>query len=85
MGSIPVGATTYYTMDFTFTDFVGYAASLLVLVSFLMKDIRTLRLVNSAGCACFVVFGILCDWSWPIILTNTGILIINARALTKKS
>jgi uncharacterized protein with PQ loop repeat len=71
-------------MQFTTTEIVGYAASLLVLVSFLMKDIRKLRMINSLGCALFVIYGVLLGFSWPIILTNTAILVINARALTRK-
>ncbi len=66
------------------TELVGYAASLFVLVSFLMKDMRTLRMVNSVGCALFVVYGVMLTYSVPIILTNTAILAINGRALLKK-
>lgn len=68
-------------MEFSNTEIVGYLASLLVLVSFLMKDIRRLRFVNSLGCALFVVYGILLHYSVPIILTNVSILAINFYAL----
>ncbi len=60
----------------TTTEWVGYLASLGVLISFLMKDIKVLRLVNSVGCALFVLYGILLG-SIPVILTNTAILFIN--------
>jgi uncharacterized protein with PQ loop repeat len=71
-------------MTFTPTEIIGYTASLLVLISFLMKDIRSLRLINSVGCSLFVVYGVLLNFSWPIIFTNTAILLINFRALAKK-
>jgi hypothetical protein len=71
-------------MDTSPTELVGYVASLFVLVSFLMKDMRTLRMVNSVGCALFVVYGVMLAYSIPIILTNTAILAINGRALLKK-
>lgn len=71
-------------MQFTPTDIIGYAASLMVLISFLMKDIRTLRFVNSIGCALFVVYGVLLNFSIPIILTNTAILFINGWSLLRK-
>jgi hypothetical protein len=71
-------------MDTSPTELVGYVASLFVLVSFLMKDIRTLRMVNSVGCALFVVYGVMLAYSIPIMLTNTAILAINGRALLKK-
>jgi len=60
----------------TLTEWVGYAASAGVLSSFLMKDIRKLRMVNSVGCALFVVYGFLLH-SWPVIITNIAILVIN--------
>lgn len=41
-------------------------------------------MVNSVGCALFVVYGIMLAYSIPIILTNTAILVINGRALLKK-
>ncbi len=67
----------------TLTEWIGYAASLGVLVSFLMKDIRVLRVVNSVGCALFVAYGFMLG-SIPIIVTNVAILIVNAYYLLKK-
>lgn len=66
------------------TEWVGYAASLGVLISFLMKDIRVLRIVNSIGCALFVAYGFLLG-SIPIIVTNVAILLVNAYYLLKKN
>ena len=65
------------------TEWVGYAASLGVLVSFLMKDIKVLRIVNSVGCGLFVAYGLMLG-SIPIILTNVAILFVNAYYLLKK-
>ena len=65
------------------TEWVGYVASLGVLVSFLMKDIKVLRVINSIGCALFVAYGLLLG-SIPIIVTNVAILFINAYYLFKK-
>jgi uncharacterized protein with PQ loop repeat len=65
------------------TEWVGYAASLGVLVSFLMRDIKVLRVVNSVGCALFIAYGILLG-SIPIIVTNVAILLVNTFYLFKK-
>lgn len=65
-------------------DLIGYGASLLVLISFLMKDIKKLRTINSIGCLLFVVYGVMLNYSIPIILTNAAILGININALRKK-
>jgi len=58
------------------TEWIGYLASLFVLLSFLMKNIITLRYVNSIGCLFFAAYGILLD-SWPIIITNVAIVCVN--------
>ena len=59
------------------TEWIGYAASAGVLISFLMKDIKTLRIVNSVGCFLFVIYGVMLNISIPIIITNVAILLIN--------
>lgn len=69
---------------FTLTEIVGYTASLLVLVSFLMKNVRKLRIINTIGCTVFIIYGILLGWSIPIILTNGAIVLINGYYLVKK-
>jgi len=67
-----------------YVEFVGYLASLFVLFSFLLKDITKLRLVNMVGCAFFVAYGFLLHISWPIIITNGAIIIVNLYHLIKK-
>ncbi len=64
-------------LGLTITDFVGYIAMALLLISFLMKDVKKLRIVNSFGCAFFVAYGFLLVTSWPIIITNSAIISIN--------
>jgi uncharacterized protein with PQ loop repeat len=60
-----------------FVDVIGYLGSAVVLISFLMKDIRTLRIVNTIGCSLFVIYGVMLHYSWPIIITNVAIVGIN--------
>ncbi len=67
------------------TDFIGYLASFLVLFSFLMKKMKSLRIINTLGCTLFVAYGFLLDFSWPIIITNLAIIIINIYYLSKKT
>ena len=69
----------------TVTDWVGYAAMATVLISFLMKKVNNLRMVNSVGCLLFVVYGfMLSPLSYPIIITNTAIFLINIYYLVLK-
>jgi hypothetical protein len=65
-----------------YTEYIGYLASGLVLLSFLMKEMTTLRLVNILGCLAFVAYGILLN-SWPIIITNVAISCVNTFYLIK--
>lgn len=70
-------------LTFSFTEIIGYSASLGVLISFLMHDIKKLRIINTIGCFLFVFYGILLNFSIPIILTNTVIIVINIYYLIK--
>lgn len=67
-------------MEINPTEIVGYLASLFVLLSFLNKDLRKLRIVNSVGCALFVTYGVLLG-SIPVIITNVAILFVNGYYL----
>ena len=68
------------------TEIVGYLAMLLLLISFLMKDIRRLRKLNTVACALFVAYGFMLATSWPIIISNASIMGINIYVLfIKKS
>ena len=66
------------------SEWVGYFALAGVLISFLMKDIRRLRIINTVGCLLFILYGFLLDISWPIVITNAGITTINLFYLTKQ-
>jgi hypothetical protein len=68
-----------------FSEWVGYAAMATVLISFLMKSVIKLRIVNSFGCLLFVIYGIMLEpISKPIIITNIAIFLINCYYLLKK-
>jgi len=72
----------------TGTEYVGYLASLMVLLSFTMKDIKKLRLVNMSGCILFIIYGFLMPSfriGLPIIIANLEILIVNIYYLVNPS
>lgn len=69
--------------DIPLTEWVGYLASLVLMISFLMKNIITLRIINSIGAAIFILYGFLLNTSWPIVLTNVFILGVNIFYLAK--
>ncbi|MHA7941670.1 uroporphyrinogen decarboxylase [Formosa sp. 3Alg 14/1] len=59
------------------TEWIGYLASFVLLISFTMKDVVKLRIVNTIGCAFFVAYGFMLETSWPIVITNAAIILIN--------
>lgn len=71
----------------TGTEYIGYLASLMVLISFTMKDVNKLRFVNIAGCILFIIYGFLMPTlriGLPIIIANTAIFLVNLYYLLQK-
>jgi hypothetical protein len=66
------------------TDIIGYIASAIILISFLMKNMKKLRIVNTLGCGVFMIYGMLLDMSIPLIITNGAIIFINLYYLFSK-
>ncbi|WP_298513983.1 uroporphyrinogen decarboxylase [uncultured Kordia sp.] len=74
-------------LGITTLEWVGYLASLAVLISFTMKDLRKLRMINGVGCLLFVLYGFMIPSlrvGLPIIITNLAIFGINIYHLTRK-
>lgn len=72
-------------MGISLVEWIGYMATAVVLISFLMKSIKKLRIVNALGCLLFVLYGVmLTPVSKPIIITNVVIFGINMYYLLKK-
>ena len=63
-------------LGISYVEWIGYLASFFLLLSFVMRNITTLRYINSLGCLLFVAYGLLLD-SWPLIITNGAIVLIN--------
>ncbi|WP_346882823.1 uroporphyrinogen decarboxylase [uncultured Algibacter sp.] len=59
-------------------EWMGYIAMVTVLISFMMKSVLKLRIVNAVGCLLFVLYGLMLQpLSKPIIITNIAIFCIN--------
>ncbi|MFB9079505.1 uroporphyrinogen decarboxylase [Flavobacterium procerum] len=39
-------------------EYIGYLASVFIVGGFMLKNLRTIRLINMFGCICFVIYGI---------------------------
>lgn len=57
-------------------EYVGYLASLIILVSLLMSSVKKLRWINLLGSLIFMVYGYL-NQVYPVAVMNGGIVIIN--------
>lgn len=64
-------------------ELIGITASALVLISFLMKGERKIRLVNIVGAIIFIAYGIMLK-SVSVTLMNVGLVIVHIYYLTKK-
>jgi uncharacterized protein with PQ loop repeat len=58
-------------------EWIGYIATLILLISFTMKNLKSLRIINSIACLLFVVYGVMLSNAWPIIISNAAIFTIN--------
>ena len=65
------------------TEWVGYLAMSVLLISFMMKNVIKLRIINSVGCLFFVIYGVMIS-QYPIVITNLAIILINLYYLLLK-
>jgi hypothetical protein len=63
-------------MEITWLEWMGYAASAIILISLLMSSVKRLRIINLIGSAVFAVYGIMIE-SIPVAVMNFGIVAIN--------
>jgi hypothetical protein len=61
---------------------IGYAASIFLAISLLVTNDLKFRWINTCGNICFLTYGILIN-AFPIILTNSILLLINLFYLVK--
>lgn len=56
----------------TWPEIVGYAASVFVVLSFVFKGVKAIRVVNGIGCVSFVIYGAFNAGAilWPIVIPN---------------
>ncbi|MBN2879783.1 MAG: YgjV family protein [Clostridia bacterium] len=69
-------------MNINWLEWLGYLASVTVLVSLLMSSVKRLRWINLAGSLFFSVYGFLIG-SLPVGFMNAGIVVINIYYLNQ--
>ena len=65
---------------------IGYSATILLVLSFLFKDVVKLRTVNTVACVLFVIYSVIIH-AYPVAIANAIIVAINLYHLflAKKS
>lgn len=63
-------------------ELFGFAASVIVAISLMMKNIVKLRIANGIGCAMFSAYGFIIG-SMPVALMNGFIMFVNIYYLVK--
>jgi len=62
-------------------EIVGYFAMTFLVLSFIPKQVRRIRIINFIGCVLFVAYGVLLGWKWPLIVSNGLIAVIQVYHL----
>ncbi|WP_371364647.1 hypothetical protein SRRS_52790 [Sporomusa rhizae] len=70
--------------NINWVECLGYLASVLVAISFIMKSMNKLRFVNMVGAICFVIYAVAIN-AIPVALINFFTVCINVYYLTRKN
>jgi hypothetical protein len=65
-----------------YAPYIGYLASVFLIISLSISGDFKLRVFNSLGCICFIIYGFIFN-AWPVILTNAILLAINIFYIKK--
>lgn len=71
-------------MNVSFLEMMGYAATVIVAISLMMRRIKQLRIYNMIGSFLFSLYGVLIQ-AWPVAILNGFIVLINIFELLKMS
>ena len=63
-------------------EITGFLGAFLVLVSFLLKDIKWIRTINIIGAVFFVIYG-LATQTWATLFMNIALIIVHIFYLAK--
>ena len=64
-------------------ELIGIAGSLLVLISFLMKDILVIRIINISGSVVFIIYGIMIG-AMATWFVNAALIVVHVVYIIKE-
>lgn len=62
-------------MDSNLFQWIGYAASVFIVMSFIVNNLKSVRIINMIGCLCFVIYGTYFE-AWPVVIPNAILIVI---------
>ena len=65
-------------------EILAYIGSVIIFISFVVKDVKWLRILNNVGCVIFLFYAFY-HGRIPLIILNTGVILVNIWHLIKKS
>jgi uncharacterized protein with PQ loop repeat len=70
-------------MSPTIYEWIGYAASIFIVLSFAVNNLKSVRIINTIGCLCFVIYGVFFE-IWPVVIPNAILIFIQLYYLLYK-
>jgi hypothetical protein len=64
-------------------ELLAYFASFIVLISFMVKDVTLLRILNNVGCVLFLIYASY-HGRYPLIFLNSMVILVNMYYILKK-
>jgi len=63
-------------------EILAYCGSIIIFISFLVKNIKWLRILNNVGCIIFLIYAFY-HGRTPLIILNSGVILVNVWHLIK--
>ena len=63
-------------------EILGYCGTALIVISMMMSSVTKLRIVNMSGSVITTIYAAICG-TWPIVLLNVSLFLINLYHLVK--
>ena len=67
-----------------YTEILAYIGSIIIFFSFVVKSVKWLRILNNVGCLIFLYYAFY-HGRTPLILLNSGVILVNTWHLIKKN
>ena len=63
-------------------EILGYSGTALIVISMMMSSVTKLRIINMLGSVVTTIYATICG-TWPIVLLNVSLFLINLHHLVK--